>query len=516
MSIKKILTRRDFLGSGIVHSFGSVFLPSLATLLRNERAIAAGEACSINGQQMPAFIAIDLQGGGNIAGTNVIVRDKGGALLTDYTGLGLVNPPDENDDIDSTFGMQMHKSSPMLRGMKATTTAEVQANVNGFVICSQSADDTRNNKMATAPGIFKAGCNGSIVPLVGMMSASAGGSGGNSMTPFGTDVAPTLIENLASAQQLISAGELWTGQRAARLEKVLKAVENLSSTRLEALGKLSLPEQTAAMVECSYAKGNKMMSGGDKPNLDPNADPDLRKAPPAPKACWWGHGHGGKANAEAIKQVGYMVLKGYAGSGTITLPGFDYHDGSVDSGFGSDIQAGRVIGEMLSMAAALKRKLMIHVYTDGGVDSASGKEDGGKTDEQTNCKNPHTTPADGEPTDQDGKTPKTTYRKAWTGDSESRAAAFVLVYDPAGRPNLTTTKPQEQHMGAYQDSDNGTVDLQPGKHNAISNNSEAHAAAVVANYLAWQGREADLFTKVMSNSPIRETELSNYLFLQKP
>ena len=51
MSIKKILTRRDFLGSGIVHSFGSIFLPSLATLLRNERALAAGEACSVDGSR---------------------------------------------------------------------------------------------------------------------------------------------------------------------------------------------------------------------------------------------------------------------------------------------------------------------------------------------------------------------------------------------------------------------------------------------------------------------------------
>ena len=143
-----------------------------------------------------------------------------------------------------------------------------------------------------------------------MLSTSAGGSGGNSKTPFGTDVAPTLIENLAAAEQLISAGELWQGARAPRLEKVLKAVEKLSSTRLEALGKLSLPEQAAAMVECSYAKATKMMSGSDKPNLDPKA---LKKpeAPPANYCGWWGHGHGGQAKAEAITQIGYMVLKGF-------------------------------------------------------------------------------------------------------------------------------------------------------------------------------------------------------------
>lgn len=505
MSIKKILTRRAFLECSAVHSFGSVFLPSLATLLRNERALAAGEACSVNGKQMPAFIGIDLQGGGSIAGNNVMVYDKNGALLSDYGGLGLADKVTEAN-IDETFGLPMHKSSPMLRGMKATTIPDVRAKVNGFVICSQSADDTPNNRMATAPGIFKAGCNGSIVPLVGMRSAQAGGSGGNSVTPFDTEVAPTLIENLATAQQLISAGELWQGSRAPRLEKVLKAIEKLSSTRLEALGKLSLSQQAAAMTECSYAKANKMMSGNNKPNLNPNLDAALRT--PQEDAhdshhCGWGHGHHGKLNAEAIKQIGYLVLKGFAGSGTITLPGYDYHDSKVDTGFNADIQAGRVIGEMLTMAHGLQRKLMLHIYTDGGVDSAQGKEDNGKTDKH-NCY------THGQDSTNGDDTPPEVNRKAWTGDSETRAAAFVLVYDPAGKPTLTA-----QQMGAYKAADGGTVDLQPGKHSAISQNPEAHAIAVVANYLAWQGREADLFTKVMSNSPIREAELKNYLFLSK-
>ena len=166
---------------------------------------------------------------------------------------------------------------------------------------------------------------------------------------------------------------------------------------------------------------------------------------------------------------------------------------------------------MLSMAAALNRKLMLHIYTDGGVDSAKGIADNGATDEGLQCQTTPQTPADPtNPANPQDETPQAVNRKAWTGDSEMRAAAFMLVYDPAGKPNLTA-----QQMGAYKDADGGTVDLQPGKHSAISNNSEAHAAAVVANYLAWQGREADLFTKVMSNSPIRETELKDYLFLQK-
>ena len=288
---------------------------------------------------------------------------------------------------------------------------------------------------------------------------------------------------------------------------MLKAIEKLSSARLEALGKLSLSDQAAAMTDCSYAKANEMMSGDNKPNLNPNLDDALRTTQGAHKTHGWcGHGHGGKDNAEAIKQIGYLVLKGFAGSGTITLPGYDYHDSSVATGFNADIQAGRVIGEMLTMADALQRKLMLHIYTDGGVDSDLGEEDNGNTDAH-NCYTSHSQDSANHAQD---ATPPSVNRKAWTGDSETRAAAFVLVYDPASRPTLTA-----QQMGAYKSADEGTVDLQPGKHAAISQNPEAHATAVVANYLAWQGREADLVAKVMRNSPIREAELKDYLFLKK-
>ena len=501
MSIKKILTRRDFLSNGVVHSFGSIFLPSLATLLRNERAIAAGEACSINGQQQPAFIAIDLQGGGSIAGNNVMVYDNDGKLLTDYSGLGLADTVTDAN-VDTTFGLPMHASSPMLRGMKEMTTAEIREKVNGFVICSRSTDDTRSNRMATAPGIFKAGCDGSLVPLVGMRRDVAGGSGGNSMTPFETDVAPTIIESIASAQELLSAGELWSGQRAQRLEKVLKATEQLSSARLEALGKLSLPEQVAQIVACNHAEAQRMLTGGNKPNLTPDADPNAKNVPhpPALNPCAQGTSWApSNPNAEAVRQIGYMVLKGYAGSGTITLPCYDYHNSRVLEGFNADRRAGHVIGEMLSMAHALQRKLMLHIYTDGGVDSAQGEADNGTTDENENARgnaNSNTTPA--------------ADRKAWTGDSEMRAAAFVLVYDPTSKPTLT-----QQQMGAYQSANGGTINLQPNKCRAISDSPEAHAIAVVANYLAWQGREAELFTKVTNNSLISEKDLNDYLFVVK-
>ena len=59
----------------------------------------------------------------------------------------------------------------------------------------------------------------------------------------------------------------------------------------------------------------------------------------------------------------------------------------------------------------------------------------------------------------------------------------------------------------------GTVDLSPARHARISSDPRAQAAAVVANWLAWQGREQD-FARVMGDSPITDGELENYLFIR--
>ena len=116
-----------------------------------------------------------------------------------------------------------------------------------------------------------------------------------------------------------------------------------------------------------------------------------------------------------------MILKGYAGAGTITMGGYDYHDSSATTGEQRDQAAGEVIGMLLAMAAALKRKVMIHVYTDGGVYGGSSTNEVNGVD-----------------------------KYVWQGDSEARSAAFVLVYDPQNRPDLVF-----KQMGAYKSADGG-------------------------------------------------------------
>ena len=454
------LTRRKFLNASIG---GYICFPSLTTMLLNSRAIAAG-ASPVDA---PAFIAIDLQGGASIAGNNIIVYDKGGELLSDYKGLGLVTAlhPKESGNISEELGLAMHINSPMLRGMR-TQASGAFANINGCVICTQSADDTSNNELASAPGVFLGGAQGSIVPLLGSNPATSvpGGSGGNSSNPFASGVAPTLIQNIESAKQLVSAGKVWSGAtNLERAKKVLELAGKLNSTQGAKWGQLQVDEQVAAVLKAGYLKAGDLMSG--EHGVDPLSDSATKNI--------------NIAGREAAAEIGYMILKGYAGAGTITMGGYDYHDSSATTGEQRDQAAGEVIGMLLAMAAALKRKVMIHVYTDGGVYGGSSTNEVNGVD-----------------------------KYVWQGDSEARSAAFVLVYDPQNRPNLLF-----KQMGAYKSADGGTVDLSPARHARISSDPRAQAAAVVANWLAWQGREQD-FARVMGDSPITDGELEDYLFIR--
>ena len=103
-----------------------------------------------------------------------------------------------------------------------------------------------------------------------------------------------------------------------------------------------------------------------------------------------------------------LVLNGFAGAGFITMGRFDYHTGERGAGEARDLRAGRCMGACLEYAARLGVPLMMYVFSDGSVasngridDSAQGRGKGERT-----------------------------------GDNQSTAASFFLVYNQAGRPQL--------------------------------------------------------------------------------
>ena len=102
-----------------------------------------------------------------------------------------------------------------------------------------------------------------------------------------------------------------------------------------------------------------------------------------------------------------MVINGFAGAGTITMGGYDYHAGDRATGEVRDFRAGRCMGACLEYAARATTAvpLMIYVFSDGSLSS------NGMIDNSV-----------------DGRG-----KGEWTSDNQSTAASFFLVYNPAGR-----------------------------------------------------------------------------------
>src|SRR5580698_358788 len=115
----------EFLAQGFLTGAGTVIAPTLADMLSYPRAARATlatdiqnavSACNITtGAGKIPFICFDLAGGGNIAGSNVLVGGPKGQLdflsVAGYSKLGLPggmvpNPSATGNFIDSSFGLR--------------------------------------------------------------------------------------------------------------------------------------------------------------------------------------------------------------------------------------------------------------------------------------------------------------------------------------------------------------------------------------------------------------------------
>src|ERR1700722_3794788 len=188
-------TRREFLAQSFITGSATVVGPSLLAMLaapRTARASLAGDIssllgpCSIStGAGKIPFICFDLAGGGNIAGSNVLVGGPKGQLdfltVAGYSKLGLPgsmvpNASAAGSFVDASFGLRYHSDSAHLRGMKLRASAKAMAGTNGTVIPAMSNNDTNTNPHNPMYGIYQAGAPGGLLDLIGSADSPSGGS----------------------------------------------------------------------------------------------------------------------------------------------------------------------------------------------------------------------------------------------------------------------------------------------------------------------------------------------------
>jgi hypothetical protein len=451
-------TRREFLGRGLIGGVGTVFLPSLATILAREAH--AQVDCGIDnnptlGAGKIPFLGFDQGGGANIAGSNVMVGGMGGQEdFLDAAGYARLGLPQailpQNVGVDRSFGLAMHPNSALLRGMLSKTNAATRANTNGCVIPARSENDTSNNPHNPIYGIARAGANGEFVATIGTQNSESGGRSIAPASMIRADLRPTRISNRTDAMGLVGGGpQGFPDGRVAEAAAVISALK---------LGRISEQQATRDLLQCGYDKATATLNTLISPqDLDPNADPILQTIFPGNEL-----NVGDFRKAAAAMKV---VINGYGGAGTIEYGGRDYHQNPRPETDSKDFVVGQVIGASLEYAAQLASPLMIYCFSDGAVSAnVNMQEDDGNG----------------------------TAKFRWQSDNSQTAASFILVYSPNGPPALRNGAASQQ-LGYYRA--NGSVETAS---SPFANSVTSLAEMVVLNYLALHGEEA-MFGAVLGN-----------------
>ena len=502
------MTRRDFIAQGLKAGVATLMGTSVFGLFANPRmamaelssdleALKASCGIATQGAGKIPFIVFDLAGGANIAGSNVLVGKRGGQLdflsSAGYSKLGIpgdmipsISNPQTglSDFINSEFGLAFHADSAFLRGMQERVAVGNRANINGAVIPARSENDTGNNPHNPMYGINRVGADGSLLTLIGSRNSE---SGGNSMAPAAMiDPAkrPTKIDRPSDVTGLVDTGDLIGLLSQQDSVAVLESIQRISDMKLARTDTgISTDEVVKDLVRCGYVKSADIAYRfGDPSSLNPALDPNLVGS----RGIFSQEEFDSNAEFSKTASVLKLVMNGYAGAGTITMGGFDYHTGDRSTGERRDFRAGQCMGACLEYAARLGMPLMMYVMSDGAVASNGSIDDS-----------------------MDGRG-----KGVWTGDNSSTAASFFLVYNPGGAPQLigATMEQQAQHQQLGFMRADASVETAS---SPAANNVNLLVETVILNYLALHG-EQHLFSNYFPGHGLGNATLMDSLTAFEP
>jgi hypothetical protein len=471
-------TRRQFVAQGFLTGAATVIGPSLLGLLANPRTARADlaadiqnavAACGITtGAGKIPFICFDLAGGGNIAGSNVLVGGPHGQMdflsVAGYSKLGLPgtmapSTSTAGTQVDSTFGLRFHADSAHLRGIKTRAMAAA-ANTTGTVIPALSQNDTNVNPHNPMYAIYQYGARGALLDLIGSVSSM---SGGNSMAPptmMIPSAAPVKVSSSADSSGLVSTGEL-SQLLPSPIDQtnVMESMKRISDAKYGVVTAYADPTANTTALKtqtCGYTKAAYIVDNYSDPGA---VNPDLDKTIVGVDGSSIFTNAEYKSNSDFQKTAAVMklVIDGNAAAGTIEMNGFDYHSGNRSDGEAKDFNVGQCIGAVLAYAAARKKPVMIYVFSDGSL-ASSGMIDnsaGGR-----------------------GK-------GVWTADNQSVAATYFLVYNPTGRAPAAQTNPElSLQLGNFNADGSLNTTGSPAGNNVFN------LAQMVLNYMALHGDQA--------------------------
>jgi hypothetical protein len=480
-SHKTPVSRRDFIAQGFRTGPAIVAGGAFLSTLMGRKAHGAMspplesfavDICNITaGAGKVPFIAFDLAGGANLQGSEILIGQQGrpdNFLSTQgYATVGLPgnmtpNSPNAasatNNFINNEFGALWHSDGAILRGMQASTQVTTRANTNGFGIAARSENDTGNNPHNPMYGINRIGADGELLTLIGSQNTD---SGGNSMAPaamMNPAARPTKVDRASDVTGLVDTGELSTlfsnpDDAIAVLESMTRLGHRKTDLVDPKLASAAAEAQLKDLVKCGYVKSTYL---ADRFRTPAALNPDLDAQIVGPGGIFTADEYNSDGEFRKTAAVMKMVINGYAGAGTITMGGYDYHGQGRNTGETRNFRAGRCIGACLEYARRRNKPLMIYVFSDGAL-SANGVVNNtalgrGKLD--------------------------------WASDNQSTAASICLVYRPLGR--VAFRDPNRMQIGSLSGGGSVVTTSAPSA-NAVNLLVET----VLLNYMALHGEEGN-------------------------
>ena len=480
-------TRREFVAQGFLTGAATVVGPTLLGLMADPKIARAALSpdiqtavsnCGITtGAGKIPFICFDLAGGGNIAGSNVLVGGPNGQLdflsVAGYNKLGLPgtmvpNSSSTGSNVDSSFGLRFHADSGHLRGIKTRVPAGSKAmtNTTGTVIPALSQNDTNVNPHNPMYAIWQYGARGGLLDLIGSESSMSGGNSMAPMTMMIPSATPVKISSSQDSKGLVNTGQLATLLPSpADVTNVMESMKRISDAKYPQVTAYADPTMNAAALgsagtsACGYTKAAYVVDTYSNPaSVNPDVDPLIVGSSGIFTTAEY------QANSDFQKTAAIMklVVDGNAAAGTIEMGGFDYHTGDRMTGEGRDFNVGACIGACLQYAVLKGKPLMIYVFSDGSL-ASSGMIDnsvGGR-----------------------GK-------GVWTADNQNVASTYFLVYDPKAKPTPAQSSAEMSLQLGYFNPD-GSLNTNG---SPAGNNVFNLAQIVTLNYMALHGATASFPT----------------------
>ncbi len=479
-------TRREFIAqsfmTGAATVIGSSVIGSMAPRSAHAQATVTLAPdlqnligpCNIGaGAGKIPFICFDLAGGGNIAGSNVLVGGPNGQLdflsVAGYNKLGLpgtmVPSSSSGNFIDASFGLRYHLDSAHLRGMKIRASAKAMAGTTGTVIPALSQNDTNVNPHNPMYAIYQYGARGALLNLIGSENSV---SGGNSMAPPSMVVAaaqPTKISTPADTAGLVSTGN-YSPLNASDVVYAMESMKHISDAKYatvqayldtSASGPNAAALGSAGTTACGYTKAAYLVNKYNSPgSVNPALDPNVV----GPSGIFSTAEFNANSDYQKTASVMKLVIDGNAAAGTIEMDGFDYHTGDRATGETRDLNLGNCIGAVLEYAARVSKPVMIYVFSDGSL-ASNGMID---------------TSAAGRD------------KCVWTADNQSVAATYFLVYNPSGKAVPAQSNPElSLQIGSFNSDGSINTTGSPAGNNVFN-----LVQMVLLNYIALH--EADAAT----------------------